>query len=64
MHKAILQLDVCIVGTQKRHNEMGRFNVLFPIQADQAEAEQCVTLCELEFEKLENPDPEEPISHG
>lgn len=74
MHKTILQLDVCIVGTKNRQNKMGRFNILFPVLANQAEAEECVTLRELEFETLENPgaekkalenpDPEETALDG
>ena len=64
MHKTILQLDVCIVGTQKRHNKIERFNILFPIPANKVEAEECVTLRQLEFEELENQDPEETALDG
>lgn len=57
MHNAILQLDVCIVGIH--HNKIGHFNVCFPIPAEQAETEECITLRKLEFEHLEDPEPEE-----
>lgn len=58
-HSAILQLDVCILGTHITHNRMERLNILFPIQTEQTKIEEHITLCELEFENLENPDPEE-----
>lgn len=64
MHNAILQLDVCILETHGSHTKLGRLNILFPILAEQATTatEEYMTLRELEFETLENPDPEESAS--
>ena len=59
MHNAILQLDVCNVGTHNSYNMTGHLNIWFPILADQNETEKYITLHKLEFEHLENPDPEE-----
>ena len=56
MHNSILRLDVCIVGKHNSHNR--RLKIWFPILVEQVRAEECITLHELEFENLENPDPE------
>lgn len=65
MHSAVLQLEVRILGAHKSQNKMGRLNILFPILAEKAKAEEYITtLRELEFEQLENPDPKELVSHN
>lgn len=61
-HSANLQLDVCILGAHSNgYNnhapKMGRFSLLFPVLTKQAKPEEYLTLRELEFENLENPDP-------
>ena len=43
---------------------MGRLSLLFPIPAEQVKTGEYLTLQELEFEHLQNPDPEESISDG
>ena len=58
-HSANLQLDVCILGTRKSHvSRMGRLSLLFPVPAEKVKTAGCLTLRELEFENLENQDPE------
>ena len=59
MHNAFLQLDVCNFGTHTSCNKVGHLNIWFPIPAEQAGTEEYITLRKLEFEHLENPDPEE-----
>ena len=56
----MLQLDLCNVGTHNSHYKTGRLNIWFPFLAGQDETEECITLRQLEFENIENPDPKVP----
>ena len=63
-HSAILQLDVCILEAHNSRNKTSRLNIWFPIIAEQAKIEECVKLRELEFENLEDSEPEEFVEYG
>ena len=60
----MLQLDVCILEAHNSRNKMGRLNIWFPIVAEQAKIEEGVKLRKLEFENLEDPEPEEFMEYG
>lgn len=67
-HSANLQLNVCTLGTHNSsyNNDapgMRRLSLLFPVSAEQAKTEEYLTLRELEFENLENPDSAESASN-
>lgn len=64
-HSANLQLNVCIPENSHNNHVPGmgrRLCLLFPVPAEQAKTEEYLTLRELEFENLENPDPVESES--
>ena len=63
-HSAILQLDVYIPETHNSRNKIGRLNIWFPIVVEQAKIEEYVKLRELEFENLEDSEPEEFVEYG
>ena len=63
-HSAMLQLDVCILEAHNSRNKIGRLNIWFPIVAEQAKIEEGVKLRKLEFENLEDPEPNEFVEYG
>ena len=55
-HSAYLRLDVCIVEPHNNHAPRIGQGLFFPVSAEQAKSVEYLTLRELEFECLENPD--------